>query len=117
MQPAVPTPGDGQVRIPIEGKLAAGWRYDADRRVFGSASGEVFKPWAQLPKRTKIVYKVPSLAQADDTELSAPERELRRYLQIILPAGHAAADFVEIVAKWPCLERSRSGPDISLPGT
>jgi len=115
MQPAVPTPDDGQVRVPIDAKLAAGWRYDASRRIFRSDSGEVYRPAAQLLARTKIVHKVPSLAKADASKLSAAERDLQRYLQVIPPAGESLAELAELLGAWPCLESASRGPDISLP--
>ena len=115
MEPSVPAPGDGQIRIPIEAKLALGWRYDASRGEFVSGRGDVFQPGDVLPKQTKIVYKVPALAKADSAKLSEPERELRRYIQLILPPGEAAADYYKTVDAWPCVERATVGPDVELP--
>ena len=86
MMPAVEVP-EGAARTPIDVKLKPKWRYDASRRTFTSASGDTFSPHGSLPRRSKIVYKVPSLAGADEARLSPPERELSRHMQVILPAG------------------------------
>ncbi len=67
------------------------------KRVFESGSGTSFDPYRDLPKDTLIVYKVPALADADESGLSKPEKELRRYMQVILPQGVSPQDFVEIV--------------------
>ena len=69
----------------------------------------------RLPKGTSIVYKVPALAAADEPRLSQPEKELRRYMQVILPQGVAPQDFVDVVRAWPSVEEASVGPDVSLP--
>ena len=86
MIPAVPLPKDGGVRTPIDIKLKPEWHFDTKRRMFVSDSGEKFAPRGQLPKSSRIVYKVPSLVGADPARLSKHERDLRRYMQVILPA-------------------------------
>jgi hypothetical protein len=76
--------------------------------VFESDSGKRFKP-SDLPKNTRIVYKVPALAAADPVKLSRYEKDLRRYMQVILPEGASPADYVEIIRAWPVrLGRSRN---------
>jgi hypothetical protein len=115
MYPAVPLPPDSKVRIPIEVKLKPRWRYDPARRVFVSAAGETFDARGQLPKNSRIVYKVPALAAADEKGLSAPERELRRYMQVILPPGQPPSRYVEAVRAWPSVAEASAGPEVSLP--
>ena len=83
--------------------------------MFESGSGTSFDPYHDLPKDTRIVYKVPALADADESGLSKPEKELRRYMQVILPPGVSPQDFVEIVRAWPSVEEASVGPDVSLP--
>ena len=85
------------------------------KRVFESGSGTSFDPHRDLPKDTRIVYKVPALAAADELRLSPSEKELRRYMQVILPQGVSPQDFVEIVRAWPSIEEVSVGPDVSLP--
>ena len=44
-----------------------------------------------------------------------PEKELRRYMQVILPQGVSPQDFVDVVRAWPSVEEASVGPDVSLP--
>ena len=111
--PAVPAPPS--VKIPIELKLRPGWRFEPRRRLFESESGETFAPYGDLPKGTKIVYKVPRLAHADAAGLSDAERDLRRYLQVILPAGQSLQDHLAAIHRWPCVAEVHRGPVVSLP--
>lgn len=111
--PAVPAPPS--VKIPIELKLKPGWRFVPRRRLFENESGETFAPYRDLPKGTKIVYKVPRLAQADAASLSEAERDLRCYLQVILPAGESLQDHIAAVRGWPCVTEAHAGPVVSLP--
>jgi hypothetical protein len=113
--PAVTVPKSAGIRIPVELKLKPRYRYDASRRVFESESGEQFSPSADLPKNTRIVFKVPALAEADPKKLSKSERELSRFMQVILPAGESAADYVEAIRAWPSVEDAWVGPEASLP--
>ena len=111
MFPAVPAPGGGQVRIPVEAKLKPGWHYDRSRRIFVSDTGETFKP-ADLPTKARIVPKVP---QVTGTKLSKAEQDLQRYFQVILPPAESATDYVDAVRAWPCIDDASTGPEISLP--
>lgn len=114
MIPAVPPPG-GMVPTPIDVKLKKAWRFDKSRRVFSSTSGETFEPAPTLPKGSRIIYKVPKLADADPAALSTPERDLARYMHVILPKGQSPHDFVEAVRAWPPVEDARVAPVVSLP--
>jgi hypothetical protein len=116
MMPAVPAPKNAGISIPVELKLKPNYRYDSRKRVFESGSGTRFNPFKDLPKDTRIVYKVPALAAADEAKLSESERELRRYMQVILPPGAAPQDYVDAVRAWPGVEEASVGPDVSLPG-
>ena len=80
-----------------------------------SGSGTSFDPHRDLPEDTRIVYKVPALAAADKLRLTQSEKELRRYMQVILPQGVSPQDFVEIVRAWPSVEEASVGPYVSLP--
>jgi hypothetical protein len=115
MMPAVPVPQSAGIRTPVEVKLKPKWRYDSSKRVFESDSGERFKPSGELPKGTRIVYKVPALAEADPATLSKSEKDLRRYMQVILPEGESPADYVEAIRAWPSVEDASVAPEISLP--
>jgi hypothetical protein len=49
------------VRTPIDLKLKPRWRFDTRRRLFVSASDQEYAPHGDLPRHSRIVYKVPSL--------------------------------------------------------
>ena len=115
MIPAVPLPADSKVRTPIDLKLKSNWRFDTSRRVFESASGDKFDPRGELPKNSKIVYKIPSLVAANVAELSKHERDLRRYMQVILPAGESPAGYIDAVRAWPSVAEVQVAPEVSLP--
>lgn len=115
MIPAVPLPSNSAVRIPVDLKLKSKWRFLPNRRVFRSDSGEEFAPWNDLPKNTRIVYKVPSLARSDEAELSRAEQELRRYMQLILPWGHPPEEYLQTVRSWPCVAEAHVAPEVTLP--
>jgi hypothetical protein len=113
--PAVPLPAGSKVRTPIDLKLKPGWQFDTKRRVFVSRAGEEFAPRGELPRNSRIVYKAPKLAEADETRLSKHEKDLRRYMQVILPAGESPADYVDAVRAWPPVAEAAAGPQLSLP--
>lgn len=115
MIPAVTLPANSKVRIPVDLKLKPKWRFDSSRRVFESDSGQRFTPRGDLPNNSRIVYKVPSLAEADEDKLSKFERDLRRYMQVILPAGESPEEYVELIRAWPCVARVHVAPEVSLP--
>lgn len=97
-------------------KLKRGWRYQDSARVFVSSRGQEFAPYGRLPRRGRIVYMVPDLAHADPKSLSKDERDLARYMQVILPKGTAAPDYLAVVRNWPCSEEAQLPTEISLPG-
>lgn len=115
MIPAVPVPANSPIRRPVDLKLSPGWRFDPSRRVFVSDEGKRVIPRNDLPKRSRIVHKIPSLATADPGSLLPAERDLQRYLQVILPAGEPSEAYVEVVRAWPCVERAGLAPEVSLP--
>jgi hypothetical protein len=117
MMPAVPLPPGSKVRTPVELKLKPDWRFDPSRRVFVSGSGKEFAPGGELPKRSRIVYKVPGLVGADVTRLSKDEKDLQRYMQVILPAGESPAAYVDVVRAWPSVAQAHVAPEVSLPST
>ncbi len=119
MIPAVRIPKGAKLSTPVEIQLRPGWRFDSRRRVFISDQGECFAPREELPKNSRIVAKTPALAaakRAGKAALSAPEQKLLRCLQVILPAGHSAAEHLAAVRRWPCVEAAALPPEVSLPG-
>ena len=116
MMPAVPPPRSAGIRTPVEVKLKPKYRYDPSKRVFESDKGERYKPSGDLPKNTRIVPKVPALAQVHAKKLSKYEKDLQRYLQVILPEGESPGDYVEKIRRWPGVEDAWVAPEVSLPG-
>lgn len=112
-QPAVPAPSSLKGSLDLE--LKPGWRFVPRRRRFEQESGETFSPYGDLPEGAGIVYKVPRLAKADPASLSAAERDLQRYLQVVLPAGASAQDCLARIRRWPSVAAVQGGPVVSLP--
>ena len=113
--PAVPLPRDGRVRPTIDFMLKAGWSFDTRRRIFTSERGETFSPRGNLPKGSRIVYKVPRLARADAKKLDKHERALRRYMQVVLQVDEQPATYLRTVRAWPPVEEAHVAPQVSLP--
>ena len=113
--PAVRAPRNAAIQGPVEVKLKPRYRYDPGKRVFESASGARFDPGNDLPKKTRIVYNVPAFAGMETAKLSKSERDLQRYMQVILPVGASPQDYVEIIRAWPSVEEAWVAPEVSLP--
>lgn len=103
------------LRPSLDIRLAADWHYAESERHFVSASGARFQPFAELPKGTRIRYMAPHLAKADRAKLSADERRLAQYLQVVFPAGTAVEPYLSAIGKWPGVEQVQRPPEISLP--
>jgi hypothetical protein len=115
MMPAVRVPKRAKIARPVELRLRARWRYDEKRRAFVSETGQEFAPAKALPKHTRIVPKVPSVARAPRATLSKAERDLQRYVQVILPGNASPDAYLADIAAWPCVEEARMAPEVSLP--
>jgi hypothetical protein len=96
-------------------KLKPGWRFDRGRAQFFSASGQRFSVRDQLPEGSEIVPTAPALADADPQTLSDAERELARYVQLILPKGATPEHYLPIAKRWDAVEEATLPPRISLP--
>jgi hypothetical protein len=103
------------VRPHLVGKLRDGWSYDPAVAAFVAADGRRFIPRAVLPKGTTIVHMTPDLARAPMRSLSPAERELARYIQIVLPRAKNPGAYLARLAAWECLAEVRLPPDIDLP--
>lgn len=103
------------LRPSLDVKLAATWRYAEAKGVFRSASGTEFAPSSDLPKGTRVLYMAPALAKADPATLTADERNLARYVQLVFPKGTNLEPYLRIVRKWPCVETVQRPPAVSLP--
>lgn len=111
MYPAVPAP-KGLVARSIDYKLKPGWRYDTGKKVFVDAKGAEFA-LPPLGRNSRIVYKVTGLPTRG--RLSKAERDLQRYMQVILPPSRSPEALLEKVQSWPWVEEAHVAPEISLP--
>lgn len=105
MEPAVPPP-KGLVGRSIDFKLKPGWRVDR--------GGAQFAP-PPLPEKSRIVYKVPTLAKSAARKLSRAEQDLQRYMHVLLPPAESPLRHVASIQTWPCVEEAHVAPEISLP--
>lgn len=106
--------GEASVRPGLALRLKPGWRV-AGPAAFADASGTRLDVAVELPPGAEIVPTVPALAAADLQQLSAPERELARHAQLILPAGADAAKHLPVVRRWAAVEDAQLPPQVSLP--
>ena len=111
--PAVPPPKELRARS-IDFKLKPGWRYDEAKGVFVDPKGVEFRA-PRLPKNSRILYKVPSLAGSAAKGLSKAEKDLQHYMQVILPSPRSAKAVLETLRSLPAVEEVYLAPEISLP--
>ena len=96
-------------------KLKSGWSYDPKHRRFVEVRGKSLSPGKSLPDGARIVYMVPDLVTRSPESLTKDERDLARYLQILLPEGVDPSHYIDTVRQWECAEEVRLPPEISLP--
>lgn len=114
MQPSVPPP-PGILR-PVSVKMKQGWAFDEKARRFRGPGGTTFTP-AGLPRGTRVEFTVPQLAGREPAGLSAAERDLQSYVQVVLPRGQAPEAHLPAIRDWPCAESVSVGPVVSLPAS
>ena len=113
MYPAVPPPKELSGRS-VDFKLKPGWRYDEAKGVFVDPNGVEFAA-PRLPKNSRVLYKVPSLARSAPRKLSGTEQDLQRYMQVILPSPRSTKTVLQAVQSLPGVEEAHLAPEISLP--
>ena len=113
MYPAVPPPKELSGRS-VDFKLKPGWRYDEAKGVFVDPNGVEFAT-PRLPKNSRVLYKVPSLARSTPRKLSGAEQDLQRYMQVILPSPRSTKTVLQAVQSLPGVEEAHLAPEISLP--
>jgi hypothetical protein len=84
-------------------------------RFTGPEPEDSFRPTAELPRGSRVVAMVPELAEADPAKLSPDERNLARYVHVVLPSRRKPAAYLERVRAWPGVEEARLPPEVSLP--
>lgn len=113
MQPAVPPPPGTPRTITVT--LTRGWAFDEKARRFRGPKAASFTP-SGLPDGARVQHTVPELAGRPPAGLSPEERDLQRYVQVVLPAGTLPHDLLPAIRRWPCTDSAIPGPDVSLPG-
>jgi hypothetical protein len=113
MYPAIPPPKQLSGRL-VEFKLKPGWRYNEAKGVFIDPRGVEFAT-PRLAKNSRVLHKVPGLARSASKKLSAAERDLQRYMQVILPSPRSAGTALQAVRSLPGVEEAHLAPEISLP--
>jgi hypothetical protein len=68
-----------------------------------------------LPKNSSVRFKVPSLARSVAKDLPPAERDLQRYMQVILPSSRALQKVMKSLQAVPGIEVVSLPPEISLP--
>jgi hypothetical protein len=117
----MPPPGFAHATAPqdlapvIAATLEPGWRIVSAHGVFERIGAEPLDVAADLPKGSRVVYTVPTLAEADPAKLGAPERDLARHVRVILPRGADPVEVLGVVKRWACIERAQVAPSPSLP--
>lgn len=111
--PAVPPPKQLRGRS-VEFKLKPGWRYDEAKGVFIDPRGAEFAA-PRLPKNSRVLYKAPGLARSAAKKLSRAEKDLQRYMQVILPSPRSTRSVLQAVQSLPGVEEAHLAPEIGLP--
>jgi hypothetical protein len=93
-------------------KLGRGWRLDAKGGGLVSSRGQHVE-LVGLPARTEVRSVLPPRARA--AKASAVERELERFVHVVLPSRANAARILEVVRRWKGVEAASLPPDIHLP--
>lgn len=70
---------------------------------------------AKLPAGVETRPHVPALAAKRDEELSPPEQELARYVQVLLPAGAKKKTVRALLEALDCVEAVIEPPEVGLP--
>jgi hypothetical protein len=114
MEPGPPRRPKG-LRPALVLKLKPGWEYSESEEVFRSPDGKELKPQRQLPRGSRIDYRVPRLAHRRRGTLSKEEVDLARFMHVVLPLGKEPSSYLAMVRKWPFVEEAYPAPDLSLP--
>jgi len=112
----MPPPGEPIPGMPphLVLKLKSGWRFDREANAFVDTHGRSAEA-AELPAGTTFVPVTPTLQRKRAARLSAAERDLARYFQIVLPAGADPRAYLDAVRRWPCAAEVQLPPVVSLP--
>ena len=95
--------------------LKPGWWFDARTGEFVSARGARTRIADQLPPGSRLVPTAPAVAKLSPPQRSAPERELARHVQLLLPADADDEACLRLVQGWDAVEKAARPPRVSLP--
>ena len=97
-------------------EIKDGWELDPDGERFCSESGKIVVIKKGLPPSTRVVRRVPQLANKPRNKLSDDELDLLKYFNVLLPNKSDPADYVDLIKGWACSERVDLPPEYGLPG-
>jgi hypothetical protein len=104
------------MRPTIHARLKPRWDFhSAPHRFATITGGQEFLPERHLPPETQIDHLVPRLQKEAREALSAEERKLSRWVQIILPPGADAETHLAELRTWPFIAEAHIVPPPSLP--
>ena len=98
----------------IHALLKPHWNLQQGPRSFVSGENEVV-PDPYLPPETQINYLVSRLQKVDRDRLTPEEEKLSRWVQIVLPQGTEAEQYLAELRAWPCFAEVHVVPPPSLP--
>ena len=88
-------------------RLHKGWQYEDKSGQFENGDEPSFDP-KDLPKESRILLQVPSLAKEKDR--SESEDELARGIQVVPPGGTSVDELLAQIREWPCVEKAWVAP-------
>lgn len=95
--------------------LKSGWWFDARTGELVSGRGERTPVTDRLPAGSRLVPTAPAVAKLPPAKRSAPERELARHVQLLLPADADVESCLRLVQSWDAVEKAARPPQVSLP--
>jgi hypothetical protein len=102
------------LRPVIHARLKPRWELKIKPFRFATARQEIVVD-ELLPAETQVNYLVSRLRNVAREHLSAEEKRLARWVQIILPDGAGAEDNVPTLQALPCFAEVHVAPQPSLP--
>jgi hypothetical protein len=117
---SLPVIGPGDTGIPNQKqhlvvKIKPGWHFSEDQNAFVSPDEQASFRLQELPSGARVVYVAPQLARGNPRNLSADERNLALYLQVIFEQEVDLEHYLDTIRKWPCIDQVRLPADVSLP--
>lgn len=112
--PSVPPPAG--IPRPLVLQIRPDWTFLAGTSELLGPQGVRSAPLAELPAGSVVRPAVPDLAECESAALDESERELQRFLHIILPESVSPESWLEAVRRWPGVASVCVAPQCELPG-